>query len=164
MSFPKCVAHAPRRTPIGFGVKRSRSNIEIELHLTFSNDTSYMGCPWPEEDPCWFLSPKVKTKFWELEFVAVEVSFDFLSPAFHESKGIKTHLSIYLSVHHKNLNLAHIFWSMNDRAMIFGMHDPCDKPFQLAPCRDLDLQGQSCFRAGTTILRIFQVHPGLSLV
>ena len=31
------------------------------------------------------------------------------------------------------------------------MHGPCDKPFQLAPCRDLDLwpfQGQVCCRAG----------------
>ena len=43
---------------------------------------------WPEEDPYWFWSPKVKTKFWELEFVAVEASFDFLSPAFRESEGI----------------------------------------------------------------------------
>ena len=118
----------PEKDSYWFWVKRSRSNIDIELHLTFSNDTSYMGCPWPEEDPYWFLSPKVKTKFWELEFVAVEVSFDILSPTFHESKDIKTHLSIYPSVHHKNLNLAHIFWSMNDRAMIFGMHKPCDKP------------------------------------
>ena len=40
---------------------------------------------------------------------------------------------------------------INDRALIFGMHDPCDKPFHLAPCCDFDLdllQGQSCCRAG----------------
>ena len=43
------------------------------------------------------------------------------------------------SVRHKNFNLAHIFWSINDRALIFGMHDPCDRPFQLTPCLDLDL-------------------------
>ena len=27
---------------------------------------------------------------------------------------------------------------MSDRALIFGKHDPCDKPFPLAPCRDID--------------------------
>ena len=33
--------------------------------------------------------------------------------------------------------------------MIFGMYDPCDKPFPFPPCHDLDLhQGQSCCRAG----------------
>ena len=26
----------------------------------------------------------------------------------------------------------HIFWNINDRAMIFGMHDPYDKPFKFA--------------------------------
>ena len=33
-------------------------------------------------------------------------------------------MSVRLSVRHKNFNLAHIFWSINDRALIFGMHDP----------------------------------------
>ena len=47
--------------------------------------------------------------------------------------------SVCQSVCHKNFNLAHIFWSINDRALIFGMHDPCDKPFLLIPCGDLDL-------------------------
>ena len=45
--------------------------------------------------------------------------------------------SVRLSVCHKNFNLAHIFWSIKDRALIFGMHDPCDKPFQVMPCHDL---------------------------
>ena len=52
---------------------------------------------------------------------------------------IKSHSSVRPSVHHKNFNLAHIFWSINDRELIFGMHDPCDRPFQLTRCRDLDL-------------------------
>ena len=47
--------------------------------------------------------------------------------------------SVRPSVCHKNFNLAHIFWSINDRALIFGMYDPCDKPFLLIPCSDLDL-------------------------
>ena len=47
--------------------------------------------------------------------------------------------SIRLSVCHKNLNLSHIFWSINDRALIFGLHDPCDKSFLLVPCGDRDL-------------------------
>ena len=34
--------------------------------------------------------------------------------------------SICLSVCHKNFNLTHIFSSINDRALIFGMHDPCE--------------------------------------
>ena len=49
-------------------------------------------------------------------------------------------LSVCPSVRHKNFNLAHIFRSINDRALIFGMHDPCDKPFRLTPCSDLDLE------------------------
>ena len=47
--------------------------------------------------------------------------------------------SVCQSLCHKNFNLAHIFWSINDRALIFGMHDPCDKPFLLIPCGDIDL-------------------------
>ena len=42
-----------------------------------------------------------------------------------------------LSVCHKNLSLAHIFWRINDRALIFGMHDPYDKSFLLVPFSDL---------------------------
>ena len=72
---------------------------------------------------------------------------------FMKAGDIKSHLSVRPSVHQKNLNLAHIFWSINDRALISGMHYPCEKPFHLAPCYDLDLnfdllQGQSCCRAG----------------
>ena len=51
--------------------------------------------------------------------------------------------SVRPSVCHKNFNLAHIFWSIKDRALIFGMHDPCDKPFQVMPSRDLDLEPSS---------------------
>ena len=47
--------------------------------------------------------------------------------------------SVCPSVCHKNFNLAHIFWSINDRALIFGRHDPCDKSFLLVPCGYLDL-------------------------
>ena len=69
------------------------------------------------------------------------------SPAFAKRGDIKSHSSVRLSVRpsvrpsvcHKNFNLAHIFWSIKDRALIFGMHDPCDMPFQVTPCRDLDL-------------------------
>ena len=78
---------------------------------------------------------------------------DLLSSAFRESVGtlnlirrsvplslcLSVRLSVCLSVCHKNFNLAHIYWSINDRALIFGMHDPCDKSFTLVPCGDLDL-------------------------
>ena len=30
-------------------------------------------------------------------------------------------------------------WSINDRALIFCMHDPCVKPFPLIPCCEFDL-------------------------
>ena len=61
--------------------------------------------------------------------------------------------SVPLSVCHKNFNLAHIFWSFNDTALIFGMNDQRDKPFLLVPYCDLTLtfdlsQGQICCRAG----------------
>ena len=65
-----------------------------------------------------------------------------LSPAFCESGGHSNSLvcpSICLSVCHKNFNLAHIFWSINDRALILGMHDHCGKPFLLVQWGDLDL-------------------------
>ena len=44
-----------------------------------------------------------------------------------------------MSAYHKNINLAHIFKSINDRALIFGMHESCDKPFLLVSWGDLDL-------------------------
>ena len=79
----------------------------------------------------------------------------FCPPPFAKVGDFKTHLSVCPSARHKNSNLALIFWGINDRALIFCMHDPCDKPFLLAPCRDLGLlQGRSCAWQGTTILRI----------
>ena len=51
------------------------------------------------------------------------------------------------SVCHKNFNLAHIFWGINDRALIFGMHDSCDKSFQLTAYRYSDLWPTSSFRS-----------------
>ena len=56
----------------------------------------------------------------------------------YECANIKA-LIVPPSVCHKNFNLAHIFRSIDDRAVIFGMHDPCDKSFLLVPCGDLDL-------------------------
>ena len=57
----------------------------------------------------------------------------FVSRSFAKVGG---NLNLYTSVCHKYFNLAYIFWS-KDRALIFGMHDPWDKPFQLAPCLDI---------------------------
>ena len=71
-----------------------------------------------------------------------------LSLPFAKAGDIKSHSSvrqsIRLSVCHKNFNLTHIFWGINhfnDRTLIFGMHDPCDKSFLLVhvPWSDLDL-------------------------
>ena len=88
----------------------------------------------------------------------------FLSPPFAKAVDIKTYLSVCLSIWHKNFNLAHIFWSINGRALIFGIHYPCDKPFLLVPCSDFDLlQGQFCCWAGEhkswNLLFILQKSP-----
>ena len=49
------------------------------------------------------------------------------------------HPSVCMSI--KNFNLAYIFWSIDDIhvALIFGMHEHCDKLFLLALCLGLDL-------------------------
>ena len=60
-------------------------------------------------------------------------------PPFTKGGDIKTHSSVRLSVCHKNFNLAQIFWIINDRALIFGMHEPCDKSFALVLCGELYL-------------------------
>ena len=67
----------------------------------------------------------------------------------HKSNG--TLKLVPPSVCHKSYNLGYIFSSINDRAFIFGMHDPCDKTFPTAPCLDFDLWPIS-WSQGTTIL------------
>ena len=93
------------------------------------------GCPHFTEIKCLCWWDRMKTKLSKV--------LPYCPPPFAKAGDIKTHSSICLSVSpsvcHKNFNMAHIFWSINDRALIFGMHDPCDKPFLLIPCDDLDL-------------------------
>ena len=43
------------------------------------------------------------------------------------------------SVSHKNITWAITSEVVTVLALIFDMHDPCDKSFQMAPCCDLDL-------------------------
>ena len=50
---------------------------------------------------------------------------------FAKAEDIKSHWYVCLS--------QKLISSINDRALIFGMHDPCDKSFLLLPCGDLDL-------------------------
>ena len=73
---------------------------------------------------------------WILAFHSI-IGWLIVPRALAKAGDIKTHSSVPPSVCHKNFNLAHIFLSINGRALILGMHDPCDKPFQLAPCCDL---------------------------
>ena len=63
-----------------------------------------------------------------------------LSPVLLQKwEDIKTRLS----VRHKFF----LYWLIFSE--VFGMHGPCDTPFQLAPCRDLHLlQGHICCHAG----------------
>ena len=81
---------------------------------------------------------------------ALKLQYDsFFVPRFRESVGTLNLIrpsfcpsvrpSVRPSVCHKNFNLSHNFWSINDRALIFGMHDHCDIPFLLVQCDDLDL-------------------------
>ena len=44
-----------------------------------------------------------------------------------------------LTIYHKNFIMSHIFLSIYDKVIIFGMREPCDKPFQLQSFRDLAL-------------------------
>ena len=66
--------------------------------------------------------------------------------------------SVCPSVCHKNYNLAHIFWSINDTALIFGMHGHCDKPFSIGtmlwPWPLSYVKVKFVAGRGTTILRI----------
>ena len=63
---------------------------------------------------------------------------NIIVPRLSRKRGHKNWF-VRLSVFHKNFNLAHIFWSINDRALIFGINDFCDTPFLLIPCSDFDL-------------------------
>ena len=72
-----------------------------------------------------------------------------LPPHFCENPFVRPSIGLFVrpSVCRKNFNIAHIFWSIKDITLMFGMNDPWKKSFQLAPCRnlcfDLDLlQGQ----------------------
>ena len=74
---------------------------------------------------------------WSFDGKELMVCYILVVPRLWLKRGILK--LIGLSVRHKNFNLAHIFLSINDGALIFGMHDPCNKPFLLVPCGDLDL-------------------------
>ena len=73
------------------------------------------------------------------------LSRDIFVPGLSRKRGTLKLIrsSVCPSIGYKNVNLAHVFWHINDRALIFGIHDPCDKPFLLLPCGDLDLWSTS---------------------
>ena len=60
---------------------------------------------------------------------------NFIVPRFSRKQGTLKLIRLSVcpsgrpSVYHKNINLAHIFCSINDWALIFGMRDSCVKPF-----------------------------------
>ena len=64
----------------------------------------------------------------------------YFCPYFHESVGTLNliHLSVRLSISHKNFNLGHNFCTITGRALILGMCVLCDKTFPMVPCCDLD--------------------------
>ena len=70
-------------------------------------------------------------------------------PPFAKAGDIKTHSSVPLSVCHKNFNLAHIFWSITDRAWYLACMILVSSPFNWYHAVTLTfhlLQGQSCLR------------------
>ena len=89
---------------------------------------------------------KIASLWRAIALYSLTYKYLFCPPPFAKAGGIKSQSSVRPSLRPsvplsvtKNFNLAHIFWSINDRALIFGMHIPCDWPFQLTPCSDLDL-------------------------
>ena len=77
----------------------------------------------------------------------------FCPPPYAKAGDIKTHSSVHLSVFPsvtKNFNLARIFWSIKDRALILACMILVTSPFNLHHSVTLTfdlLQGQSCCRA-----------------
>ena len=102
--------------------------------------TSHVGCGWWREKPIDFGSQGYGSRStlhplpWEGMSRFALSSFFCLS-----IRPSVCLVSICLFVCHKNFNLAHTFCSINERALIFGIDVPCDKPFQLASCSNLDL-------------------------
>ena len=133
----------------------SKINARKRLPLSDSwNDTKYViwkldfdktWCRWSVHHPfsmfryCCFFSYR-SFNYFKLD-IQSDMLKSLLSPHLLWKRGTLKLIrpSVSLSICHKNFNLAQIFWSINDRALIFGMHDPCDKPFLLIPCGDLDL-------------------------
>ena len=56
-----------------------------------------------------------------------------------KKKNLFAHLSVILSPPPKTLNMSRIFFSVDSGALIFGIHNPCDKTFELVHCFGLDL-------------------------
>ena len=90
--------------------------------------------------------------YYDLRYTLIYSSSAFKTPNQHyfrsERFAIFVHInfktsfvcpSVCLAFHYKRFNLAHIVWSINGRAIIFGMNDPWNMSFQLTPCCDLDL-------------------------
>ena len=47
---------------------------------------------------------------------------------------------VHLSVSHKNFKPgSYLLTYIKDKTIVFCMHSPCDKPFQMISCCDLDL-------------------------
>ena len=102
-----------------------RSNT-ISVISDLSSDSSFSGSA-----PTSPAIPPLPTK----RKVCIVHMYIFVPCTLAKVGDIKTHSSVC----HKNFNLAYIFWSINDRALMLGMHDPCVKPFQLALNQNHDL-------------------------
>ena len=114
-----------------------------KFHFVFSGRWLSACVPFHSEVTCYCgFTVRSCVQLWPF-FTAIII----VPRALAKAGDIKSHssvcpslcLSVPLSVCHKNFKLAHIFWSINDRALISGMHDLCDKPFQMPPCHGLDL-------------------------
>ena len=74
---------------------------------------------------------------------------DFCLPCYLKLGNNKTHSSVWLFACHKNFNLAHIFWKINDRTLMCTILVTSPFIWQHAMTLTFDLiHGQICCRSG----------------
>ena len=118
------------------GMKSTARNVKWCMVALQSNFQSHW-CGWKIKVAVTHCTQWYVVNLLSLASNVLQLTTHFVPAFFCKSTG-KLKL-IYPSVCHKKINLSNIFWIINDRALISGMYDPCDKLSQFVPCFDLDL-------------------------